>query len=81
VGRIPCRDHSVDAVYSAYMIEHLDRSEAQQFLRETRRILRPGGIVRLAAPDISLQIQDYLDGHDADASISGTELPRFDGQG
>jgi predicted SAM-dependent methyltransferase len=35
------------------MIEHLDRREARSFLAEARRVLRPGGVLRLAAPDLS----------------------------
>src|ERR1035438_1257296 len=52
-ARIPCTSSSVSAVYSSHMIEHLDRGEARAFLAEVRRILRPGGVVRVAAPDIA----------------------------
>jgi predicted SAM-dependent methyltransferase len=52
-GRIPCADDSAAAVYGSYMIEHLDRAEARAFLGEVRRILRPGGVLRIAAPDLA----------------------------
>jgi len=51
--RIPCPDESAAAVYSSHMIEHLDRAEARVFLAEARRVLRPGGVLRIAAPDLS----------------------------
>jgi predicted SAM-dependent methyltransferase len=41
-ARIPCADQSVEVVYSSHMIEHLDRSGAQAFLAEARRVLWPG---------------------------------------
>ncbi|HCU95353.1 MAG TPA: hypothetical protein DHU96_22640 [Actinobacteria bacterium] len=72
--RIPLATGSVDAVYSSHMIEHLDRRQARAFLVETRRILRPGGIVRLAAPDLARQVEDYLATSDADAFIAGTHM-------
>ena len=52
-ARIPCDDGSVAAVYSSHMIEHLDRHEARAFLDEVKRVLQPGGVVRLAVPDLS----------------------------
>jgi len=74
VHRIPFPDKSVDVVYSAHMIEHLDRQAARRFLREVRRVLRPGGIVRIAAPDLSLLAAEYLAGGDADTFVSRTSL-------
>lgn len=71
---IPCRDGSADVVYSAHMIEHLDRGEARRFLREVRRVLRPGGIVRLAAPDLALLAARYLSTGDADEFVEQTYL-------
>lgn len=67
--RIPCPDNSADAVYSSHMIEHLDRREACAFLIEAGRILRPGGVLRLAAPDLALLIGKYAATGDADAFV------------
>jgi predicted SAM-dependent methyltransferase len=73
-ARIPCDNGSVSAVYSSHMIEHLDRGEARAFLAEVRRILRPGGIVRIAAPDLSRLVQDYLATQDADGFVAATHM-------
>src|SRR5438270_3912932 len=43
---IPFDSASVDAIYSSHVLEHLEREAARGFLRETARVLRPGGIVR-----------------------------------
>jgi SAM-dependent methyltransferase len=74
VRRIPCPDGSVDVVYSAHMIEHLDRGEAQRFLAEVRRVLRPGGIIRLAAPDLALLADRYQFTQDADEFVLSTYM-------
>ena len=73
-ARIPCTTSSVSAVYSSHMIEHLDRGEVRAFLAEVRRILRPGGVVRVAAPDIARLVQDYLATGDADSFIAATHM-------
>jgi SAM-dependent methyltransferase len=72
--RIPCAAGSVTAVYSSHMIEHLDRSEARAFLTEVRRVLRPGGVVRIAAPDLSRLVGDYVATGDADQFVAGIHM-------
>ncbi len=49
---IPASDASVDAVYHSHLLEHLDRPIAEGFMREIRRVLRPGGIQRISVPDL-----------------------------
>ena len=43
---------SVAVVYSSHMVEHLHRDEALRFLTEVRRVLKPGGVVRIVVPDV-----------------------------
>jgi SAM-dependent methyltransferase len=74
VRQIPCPDSAADVVYSSHMIEHLDRDEARRFLAEVRRVLRPGGIVRLAVPDLGRLLDDYLGARDADEFVRRTNL-------
>jgi SAM-dependent methyltransferase len=73
-SRIPCPDGCSCAVYSSHMIEHLDRSEARAFLAEVMRVLQPGGVVRVAAPDLSILIRGYLEDRDADGFVSGIHM-------
>ena len=72
--RIPCADQSVEVVYSSHMIEHLDRSGAQAFLAEAKRVLQSGGIIRLAAPDLAQLVQGYLATGDADDFVARTHM-------
>lgn len=69
-------DKTVDVVYSSHMVEHLDRREALQFLNEALRVLRPGGIIRLALPDLRIRVDDYLKNGDADQFIDRLYLTR-----
>lgn len=71
---LPIKDSSVDVLYSSHMLEHLDRNEAAKFLKEVFRILSPGGIIRIAVPDIKKQVAQYNESGDADAFIEATHL-------
>jgi predicted SAM-dependent methyltransferase len=72
--RLPLSDGSVEVLYSSHMLEHLDREDTSLFLKEVRRVLCPGGIIRLAVPDIHKHVQQYIESGDADAFIAGTLL-------
>jgi predicted SAM-dependent methyltransferase len=72
---IPLPNESADVVYSGFMLEHLDRTDAILFLNEASRILRVGGTIRLAVPDISIAIDEYLTGRvDADEFMDKSEI-------
>jgi SAM-dependent methyltransferase len=60
-GGIPYASESFDAAYHSNFLEHLDRNDAEAFLRECRRVVRPGGIVRVVVPDLAVQARAYLD--------------------
>ena len=51
------------------MLEHLDRAEARSFLGECLRVLAPGGILRLAVPDLRNAAYQYLRLSDADGFL------------
>jgi SAM-dependent methyltransferase len=74
VARIPHDRASVDVVYSSHMIEHLDRWEAERFLAECRRVLKPGGILRIVVPDLRITLRDYLAKGNADIFLDHLQL-------
>jgi SAM-dependent methyltransferase len=76
VRRIPEADHSVDVVYTSHMVEHLDVDEVRQFLREARRVLIPGGIIRVAVPNVRYHVDRYIADGDADGLLARLYLTR-----
>ncbi|BAJ32277.1 MULTISPECIES: methyltransferase domain-containing protein [Kitasatospora] len=58
---LPFDDHSVDWVYAEHLIEHVPLGTAVYWLGEVRRVLRPGGLLRITTPDLAKYIAGYLD--------------------
>ena len=69
VSRLLFQDCSVDLIYSSHMLEHLEKNNAKKFLAETLRVLKPGGFLRIAVPDLNLIVKNYLETQDGDAFI------------
>ena len=57
----PIADGAFDFAYSEHFIEHVPRDGAVTWLREARRLLRPGGFVRLSTPDLRKYVEGYAD--------------------
>jgi SAM-dependent methyltransferase len=57
---IPFPDGSFEVVYHSHVLEHFSKPEAAFFLKECRRVLRPGGIVRVVVPDLEEIAKQYL---------------------
>lgn len=56
-------DDSADFIYSEHLIEHLEYPAANDFLRECRRVLKAGGVIRTATPDLDFFIKGALAEH------------------
>lgn len=57
---LPFKTGEVDACYASHVLEHLPRSSADDLLEECYRVLKPGGIIRLAVPDLENIASAYL---------------------
>jgi SAM-dependent methyltransferase len=77
VEQIPLPAASLDVVYSSHVIEHLTNSEALRFLGEIRRVLRPGGVIRLAVPDLRRRIEKYRADGDADTFMESLSMREY----
>lgn len=50
--RFPFDDNCFDYIFSEHMIEHMRHAEGLHMLRECGRVLKPGGRLRIATPDL-----------------------------
>lgn len=59
---IPAPDGSCELIYSEHLLEHLEVEEGLDLLRECRRVLRPGGIMRLSMPSLDALLEKCCSG-------------------
>lgn len=57
---IPFPDEEFEVVYLSHLLEHIPRSSVAPFLRECCRVLKPGGTIRIAVPDLEQIARAYL---------------------
>jgi predicted SAM-dependent methyltransferase len=57
----PIEDGSFEWAYSEHFIEHVKPADAIAWLDEIRRLLRPGGLVRITTPSLALFVEAYRD--------------------
>jgi SAM-dependent methyltransferase len=82
VRGLPVPDGSASGVYCSHVLEHLPRDDLSAALRNTLRILMPGGLFRLVVPDLHWRAARYLasagkgDHNAADVLVSGCLLGR-----
>jgi predicted SAM-dependent methyltransferase len=68
---LPYSNASVDIIYSSHVFEHLEKREAQAFLKEAKRCLRPDtGCLRLIVPSLEFIIGEYQETQDADYFVT-----------
>lgn len=57
---IPMADDSCDVVYHSNLLEHLRPPEACGLMKDCFRVLKPGGTLRVAVPDLEQSCRMYL---------------------
>ncbi|NEQ99869.1 MAG: methyltransferase domain-containing protein [Cyanothece sp. SIO2G6] len=57
---IPALDESFDLVYHSHLLEHFTKDDAEVFIQECFRVLRPQGILRVVVPDLEQVTRAYL---------------------
>jgi len=61
--RLPFPDDSARGIFCEHFLEHLDYSEeVPHFLSECRRVLQPGGVLRVLVPDAGRYLLAYAQG-------------------
>ncbi|RLA80157.1 MAG: methyltransferase [Epsilonproteobacteria bacterium] len=59
-------DNSIDLIYCCHALEYFDRHQVVLVLKEWFRVLKKGGILRLAVPDFEAIVKVYLKYQDLD---------------
>lgn len=73
---LPFSSESATACYSSHVLEHLDKAGASNLIAECFRVLKRGGVIRLAVPDLEVMVREYL--HILDAVTSGDGMRDLD---
>jgi SAM-dependent methyltransferase len=61
-GGIPLDDGSFDYIVSIHALPMISYPDLVPVLQELRRLLKPGGVLRLSLPDVRRGIRAFLDG-------------------
>jgi len=56
---LPKTDASVQYIYSEHFIEHIGRDDGERLMRECRRVLVEGGVLRISTPDLRFIVREY----------------------
>lgn len=59
-----CEDDSIDLIYACHLLEHFRRNQIEDVLKEWYRVLKTGGILRIAVPDFESIIKVYQQNRD-----------------
>ncbi len=57
--KFPIADNTFDYIFSEHLIEHLDYKEGIVMLKKCYRILKPGGKIRIATPNLKFLVDLY----------------------
>ncbi len=58
--RFPFAADTFDYVFSEHMIEHVAYRSGLAMLHECHRVLKPGGVIRIATPDLAVLLGLYI---------------------
>jgi len=56
---LPFTDSSVDYIFNEHFMEHLTVEEGQKSVKDFMRVLKPGGVLRIATPDLRVSVDLY----------------------
>lgn len=57
--KFPLKNETIDYVYCSHVLEHFQPWEARRILKESKRVLKDGGKIRIVLPDIEYIVKSY----------------------
>jgi SAM-dependent methyltransferase len=70
-------DGAADLIYMSHVLEHVSHTQLRATLLELRRVLKPGGVLRLSVPDFDKLLDVY---EKNEREIAAIEQPLMGGQ-
>lgn len=61
------KEDSVDICYCSHVLEHLTLEEFRIALKNTYKMLKPGGTFRFVLPDMETKVKRYIESYNAEA--------------
>jgi hypothetical protein len=58
---LPVKENELEGIYCSHVLEHLSLEDFRLALRNTYKVLKPGGIFRMVLPDLEFYARKYLD--------------------
>lgn len=74
IEAFPFPDKTFNYIFCEHTIEHISFNQAGVMLAECRRVLSPGGKIRLATPNLAVYVKLYAGGDEAIVNESTTEI-------
>ena len=71
---LPFESEEFDAAYHSHLLERLSKNEGKHLIQECYRVLKSGGVLRVAVPDLENIVREYLKWLDlAEKGVIGAE--------
>ena len=59
---LPFKDNSVNYIFCSHFLDSLTASDGERLIREARRVLLPGGVIRVSVSDFDRSVDLYRSG-------------------
>lgn len=59
-GDWPLPENFFDVVYHSHVLEHMSQAQGTEYLRKCFAVLKPGGVLRVAVPDLEAIARNYI---------------------
>lgn len=59
---LPFPNHCTSLIFASHVFEHISYDDGGMFLARCKRIMVPGGVMRIAVPDLEIMAKLYLQG-------------------
>lgn len=61
---LPLAENTVEMILAEHLAEHLTFAEEEIFFKETHRVLKPNGILKIEVPDIEWVLRAFIEAKD-----------------